>query len=143
MSDAEARVSAADQVEILDLYARYNRTIDTGDIAAWLSVFDPEGELRMTAADRTFRGTEQLERFAAGHVRRSEGRQRHFTSNIELRRGDGGLVLGRAYLMVTQTEADSGARIVATGAYDDLLARGSDGWLFLQRALRIDAAPAN
>src|SRR5260221_10707300 len=53
-------ITANERLEILALYAEYNRSIDAGDSSAWACTFIQEGVFHHPAQD--FAGREQLER---------------------------------------------------------------------------------
>ncbi len=51
-------LSFEDKAEIIELHARYNRTVDTGDAEAWAACFTPDGEFDARSAHS--RGTAEL-----------------------------------------------------------------------------------
>ncbi|KAA9105915.1 nuclear transport factor 2 family protein [Microbacterium rhizomatis] len=128
----------ADHFDALNLYARYNRTVDAGDVDGWLECYAPDGQLSIPSANVTYTGRFELAAFVKRYIETSAGSERHFISNIELSVVAEGL-RGRAALMTVRP----GSRkmppaLLTTGVYEDLLSRTAGGWRFAVRSLTFD-----
>ncbi len=79
-------ITANERLEILALYAEYNRSIDAGDSSAWACTFIQEGVFHHPAQD--FAGREQLESFVKERTSKmamhSCIEQRHWNDAISL-----------------------------------------------------------
>jgi actinorhodin biosynthesis protein ActVIA len=76
-----AELSTEDRLEIEQLYATYNHSIDFGDSEAWANTFTADGSFDSGRGDPTV-GMEALAGFAAGFAERVKGR--HWTNNLLL-----------------------------------------------------------
>jgi len=134
-----ASLAVTDRLEILDLYARYNHTVDAGDLEAWVRCFTADGTVEAPPAGAAHRGAEALKEFATRFRRRTEGRAHHVTSDVELW-ADGAEVHGRAsLLMILAASAPAAPAILISARYADRLRRTADGWRFAHRLLIDDA----
>ncbi len=121
-----------DQLEIQQLYARYNHAIDAGDGAAWAACFTPDGTF--SSATGTFTGREQLQGFGTAFASRLKAR--HWTNNLVLD-GDGDAATGSCYLMLLRLTPGEQppASILVTAIYRDELRRTPEGWRFASRTV--------
>lgn len=127
-------LSAADQIELQLLYARYTHNIDEFDAQGWLATWTEPATFDL--GHTKYDGATGLRRFLDTYSESGgPDRYRHYTTNVGFREVDG-RVIGRAYLMVL--DRTKGA-IVTTGYYDDVLAATSEGWRFVQRVLVRDS----
>lgn len=130
----QERVSAEDESEILDLYARFAHAIDSGDGDAFAATWTEDGEFtggrgpgRAEETRVPIRGTEALR--AMGD---SLGiGMRHVVSNIVIRRTEEGAE-GHAYLLLLNSRS-SPPIIIETAIYDDTLVKTEQGWRFSSR----------
>jgi hypothetical protein len=126
-----AALSAQDQAEIQQLYAKYNHAIDSGEAEEWAATFTPNGVF-----NERFTGREALIGFvnnwkASGLVRR------HWNSNLLLT-GDSRRARGSVYLMLMNVGVKPAA-VLATGMYVDELVKTDAGWRFERRVVKVDA----
>jgi actinorhodin biosynthesis protein ActVIA len=128
-------LSAQDNFEIQQLYARYNNAIDNGDAEGWAATFTPDGVFN------TFNGHDALVGFVKMWREKLGGATRkHWNTNLEIS-GDSKEVTASVYLMLV----DFGTKppsILTTGMYSDNLVKTKDGWRFTKRITKGDVAPA-
>lgn len=128
-------LTVEDQLDIQQLYARYNHAIDSGQADQWAACFTSDG-IFSSGASGEFTGTEALAAFAKGFAERLKAR--HWTNNLVLdAAGDG--AKGSCYLMLYRLGGETPASIMISGIYDDELVRTGDGWKFARRTVRPDA----
>jgi ketosteroid isomerase-like protein len=128
-----------DRAAILELYARYAHSIDSGDAAGCARCFTEQGRMRVGAA-RPVEGREALERFAARWRRDVAGIPRHASWHVILTPVDPGSVRGVASSALIETTA-SGVSLAFTGRYEDTFTREPDGtWLIAERLVIPDAS---
>lgn len=123
----------ADRLDILDLTARYNHAIDSGDGESWAQTFTPDGIFRSARGDIV--GRADLAKFATDWFAGSEDTRRHWVCNqvVEV---DGDTATQRAYLQLVRSGSEP--TILSTARYEDQLTRGADGWLFTVRHVMSD-----
>jgi hypothetical protein len=121
--------SVADRLDILELAARYNQAIDSGDGPAWAATFTPDGVFE-TARGSTV-GTAALAQFAESFAARMPG-TRHWNNN-HIIEGDGDEATHRCYLQLLRTGEQAG--IVSTARYEDRLRRVDGAWRFVHRTV--------
>jgi hypothetical protein len=136
----DSMITANDRLEILALYAEYNRTIDAGDSSAWACTFIEEGVFHHPAQD--FAGREQLKRFIKERTSKMAAHlcidQRHWNDAISLK-GTESEATGSCLLLVAGRRRDTGKpEVVARGRYVDDLVKVASGWRFRCRTLRVD-----
>jgi hypothetical protein len=128
-------LSAQDNFEIQQLYARYNNAIDNGDGEAWAATFTPDGVFN------TFVGHDALVGFIKMWREKLGGATRkHWNTNLQIS-GDSKDASASVYLMLV----DFGTKppsILMTGMYTDSLVKTKDGWRFTKRMTKSDAPPA-
>lgn len=122
-------LSAADIVEIYQLYARYSHAIDSGDGIAYVACFTPDGTM-----DTTIRGIFTGPAELATVVSAPERVMRHVPLNIALTEeaGAADVASGRAYLVVYSGRNGKPA-VVSTGRYEDRLVKQDGAWRFTFR----------
>jgi SnoaL-like domain len=132
---AAAGLSAQDNFEIQQLYARYNIAIDGGDGEAWASTFTPDGVFNQ------FVGHDALVGFVKMWREKLNGATRkHWNNNLQLT-GNSTEASGYVYLMLLDISTKP-ASILTTGTYTDSLIKTKDGWRFSKRVTKGDTAPA-
>ena len=127
-------LSTEDQLEITQLYAKYNHAIDLGDAEGWAATFTPDGVFNGGGGGPQ-QGTEALVGFAKGFAANVKGR--HWTNNLVVE-GDGDKADGKCYLTLWNL-AQKPASIMVTGIYYDELTKTGDGWRFASRKVQPDA----
>jgi uncharacterized protein (TIGR02246 family) len=127
-------LETSDTVAILQLYAKYNTAIDTGDGAAFGSCFVPDGIFDSGGAGEHI-GHEAISEFAVKTHDNMPG-MRHNTTNIVVE-GDANEATGSGFLI--GYVVDGGYKPVVTGRYADELVRTGDGWRFAKRAFTVDS----
>lgn len=136
-----ATLSAQDHLDILSLYATYNRTIDAGQSDAWIDTFTVNGVFEHPS--KTMAGREQLAAFihprSAALASHPVVGQRHWNAEIKLS-GDGQRATGTGLVMVAGVDRATGkALVLVSGAYEDSLIKDGAQWRFERRKLRFDA----
>ena len=132
-------MTAQDHLAILDLYARYNLSIDRGDAGTWADCFISDGHFHHPA--RTWSGSPELRQFVEERTMRVRAgntpTQAHWNNSITIT-GDEHTAEGSCELMVVGVLIDSGcAQIVARGRYDDSMVKTARGWQFFERRLTL------
>lgn len=127
---------------IEELIARYNHSIDAGDMEAWLACWSEEAVL--DGIGQYLVGLAAIREFANSYERDYRSKLpggRHFTINIvSVIQGDE--ATSRSYLQLTRTGA-KGVQIVFTGRYEDELVKRDGQWQFRRRKLIQDMPPAS
>lgn len=118
-------LSTEDRLEILELVARYNHAIDSGDGAAWAETFTKDGVFE-TARGKT-EGREALSKFVDGFAANMPG-ARHWNNNHVIE-ADGDGATHTCYLMLVRP----GAEPAAGSKYVDRLVKVGDAWKFAHR----------
>lgn len=121
-----------DTIEILQLYARYNTAIDSGDAPAFGACFTPDGVFDNGMG--VIEGPEAIAAFATQTHQGMPG-LRHNATNIVVDETDDG-ARGSAFLIGYLV--DGGYKVIVTGRYEDRLARTDEGWRFTKRVFRAD-----
>jgi SnoaL-like domain len=128
-------LSAQDNFEIQQLYARYNNAIDSGDAEGWAATFTPDGVFN------TFSGHDALVGFVKMWREKLGGATRkHWNTNLQIS-GDSKEATASVYLMLVDFGTKP-ASILMTGMYSDSLIKTKDGWRFTKRTTKGDVAPA-
>ncbi|MBB1632495.1 MULTISPECIES: nuclear transport factor 2 family protein [Cupriavidus] len=132
-------LAPCDKLEIIALYAAYNRAIDGGDAAAWARTFVENGVFEHPM--RGYRGTTQLEGFVLERTEKLAthpvAHQRHWNDALRLD-GDGGIATGTCDLIVAGVKRDTAAPLVlASGSYRDELVKVGTEWRFSKRTLQL------
>lgn len=131
-SSSPSPLTAGDKLDILELYARYSRAEDEGDVEAFLATFAADGSI--ASSRDTFRGRDLLRQFFTGSVYMGAGR-RHFTANHVITVDAGG-ALARANFMLIRTEGEP--KLIVTGTYTDTLKKVDGVWRFSHRRIEVD-----
>jgi hypothetical protein len=130
-STSTGALSAADQVEILNLYARYAFALDFGDGEALAATFSPDGAL--DAPGLHVAGSDMAP-FAEQALEAVKGRGRHLTSNVWMEATDTG-ARGGGYLIHVMVADDDNPETTlnTTGIYEDTLVKEDGRWVFAHR----------
>lgn len=130
-----SKLTAQDLVDIQQLYAKYNWTIDTGDGEGWASTFTPDGVFNKTNV-----GHDALVKFAKDFHGRMGAHVKHWNTNVLITPSTEG-AHGQVYLVLV----DFGTKppsIATSATYSDELVKTAQGWRFKTRATKGDAPPA-
>lgn len=118
-------LSTADRLEILELVARYNHAIDSGDGPGWADTFTEDGVFE-TARGKT-EGRDALAKFVEGFATNMPG-ARHWNNNHVIE-ADGDGATHTCYLMLLRPGADP----ASTTRYVDRLVKVGGAWKFAHR----------
>lgn len=121
-----------DTLAILQLYARYNTAIDTGDGKTFGDCFVPEGVF--DPGNGRIEGPEAIGEFGV-QTHKAMPLMRHNATNI-LIDGDGSAATGSAFLIGYLAGAES--KVFVTGRYVDTLTKTEGGWRFSERLFTTD-----
>jgi hypothetical protein len=131
---AAGTLTAQDNFEIQQLYAKYNIAIDGGDAEGWAATFTPDGVFNQ------FTGHDALVNFVKMWREKLNGATRkHWNSNLRIT-GDSKEAAGFVYLMLVDISTKP-ASILTTATYTDSLVKTKDGWRFTKRTTKGDIAP--
>lgn len=125
-------LSTQDTLDILQLYARYNTAIDTGDARGFAQCFVRDG--KFDAGIQVLDGHEAIAAFAAGTHQALPG-MRHDATNIVID-GAGDRATGSAFLI--GYDVKGGFKVIVTGRYVDELTKTAQGWRFTKRIFTPD-----
>ena len=132
-------LSSDDKLAIIALYQSYNATIDAHDASGWALLFTSDG--RFVHPSGVYVGEHELAAFVterAGRLSEASGEtQRHWNDGLKFT-GDAEAVAGSCDLLVAVRVHDGGAtKVIATGRYDDKLAKRAGIWRFAERRLTV------
>ena len=122
-----------DLVEIQQLYARYNWTIDAGDSEGYASTFTPDGVFNANV------GHDAIVKFADTFHAGLGSHVRHWNTNLMILPTPNG-ASGQVYLVLVDF-ANKPATIVTSASYTDELVKTAQGWRFKKRTSKGDVAP--
>ena len=134
---ASGGLDAQDYADIQQLYWRYNHGSDFRDAELFLSVFSEDAVFEI--GDQKYAGSEELR---AQRVERHAGQvgdtgTRHWNTSYLITPSSEGAE-GRLYWQLNSV-ADGQPRPVASGSYDDVYIKTSDGWRIKHRTINFDA----
>ena len=132
-------IDAYDRIEILTLYAEYNRTIDAGDVSGWLTTFVDDAVFYHPS--RRYSGRIELSTFITSRSNQlgasPVAELKHWNDPIEISAG-ADYVQGSCRLLVAGIMRETGKpAVVARGRYRDSLIRSPSGWHFKERRLEL------
>ena len=131
---AADKLTAQDNFEIQQLYARYNIAIDSGDAEGYAATFTPDGVFNNMV------GHDALVGFAKMWREKLNGAMRkHWNNNLQIS-GSSRQANGFVYLMLVDISTKP-ASILATLSYTDTLVKTKAGWRFSKRTTKNDAPP--
>ncbi len=122
-----------DLLEIQQLYARYNWTIDAGDSEGYASTFTPDGVFNANV------GHDAIVKFADTFHAGLGSHVRHWNTNLMILPTPNG-ASGQVYLVLVDF-ANKPATIVTSASYTDELVKTAQGWRFKKRTSKGDVAP--
>ena len=128
------KLTTDDLVEIQQLYARYNWTLDAGDAEGYASTFTPDGVFNNNV------GHDAIVKFAEGFHSGVGAHLRHWNTNLMILPTPDG-ASGQVYLVLVDF-ANKPATIATSATYSDELVKTAQGWRFKKRATKGDVAPA-
>ena len=126
-------LTAQDLVDIQQLYAKYNWTLDAGDSEGYASTFTPDGVFNTNV------GHDAIVKFADGFHAGMGAHVRHWNTNLLILPTPDG-ASGQVYLVLVDF-ATKPATIATSASYTDQLVKTAQGWRFKKRATKGDAAP--
>lgn len=133
-------LSAADRIDIEDLFSRYAWALDTGDVEGFADTFVPDGVI-VTTYD--------------GRVDRYEGRQgaidlaeslrvwdrfpgcQNYTGQLQLISDGQGRCHARCYTFMTDCRGEAPYQIRFAGHIRDRLVKRAGAWLFEERLIQL------
>jgi actinorhodin biosynthesis protein ActVIA len=127
-------LTAQDLVEIQQLYAKYNWTLDSGDAEGYASTFTPDGVFNNNV------GKDAIVKFANGFHTGMGNHVKHWNTNLMITPSAEG-ASGQVYLVLVDF-ATKPPSIVTSATYSDELVKTAQGWRFKKRATKGDTPPA-
>ena len=129
-------LTAQDYADIQQLYWRYNQGADFRDGALFVSAFSDDAVMQIGTQEIT--GRDEL---TAWRGERDEGKtgdngRRHWNSSYRITPSSSGAD-GRVYWMLIDVSSGQPEQ-VASGYYEDVYEKTSDGWRIKHRTLRPD-----
>ncbi len=119
-------LSYEDRVGIEHLYARYNETIDNGDVDGWVATWTTDGDFN------GFIGREGLRRFGVDYIKNGDGaRRRHWLNNLAFKATPAGAEV-KNYFMILDVSVTP-PKVFSTGRNVDTFVKTADGWRFKSR----------
>ena len=131
-----AALTGRDYEEIKSLYSRYNQGSDFRDAEMFVSAFSEDGEI--TRRNGSVKGQAALlaERAERYQGQTGDNKRRHLNSSFVITPTSDG-AKGRAYWVLNDVSG-SEIKAVASGYYDDIYVKTSDGWKIKSRMLTAD-----
>ena len=133
-SGAAKTFTAQDFVDIQQLYAKYNWSLDSGDAEAYASTFTPDGVFNNNA------GHDAIVKFANTFHAGLGAHVRHWNTNLMITPTADG-ASGQVYLVLVDF-ANKPPTIATSASYSDELVKTAQGWRFKKRQTKGDTAPA-
>ena len=128
------KLTTDDLVEIQQLYARYNWSLDNGDAEAYAATFTPDGVFNNN------NGHDAIVKFAQGFHAGLGSHLKHWNTNLMITPSPSG-ANGQVYLVLVDY-ATKPPSIFTSATYADELVKTPQGWRFKKRQTKTDAAPA-
>jgi len=125
--------TAQDFVDIQQLYARYNWSLDAGDAEAYASTFTPDGTFNNNV------GHDAIVKFANTFHGGLGAHVKHWNTNLMITPTAEG-ASGQVYLVLVDF-ATKPATIATSASYSDELVKTAQGWRFKKRQTKGDTAP--
>jgi hypothetical protein len=134
-------LSADDRLDIMSLFARYGRAVDSGNADAFVALFAKDGSMSRVVASRpengvaesrlsTASGERALRKIALRVGATFKGKIRHHLTDLQVMPGDSpNHAHGTCYGLVTDWREGTG-KLSAAGAYSATVIRTEDGWRF-------------
>ena len=131
---AAGALTAQDLVDIQQLYAKYNWTLDAGDAEGYASTFTPDGVFNNNV------GHDAIVKFANTFHAGLDAHVHHWNTNLMIQPTADG-ASGQVYLVLVDF-ANKPATIATSATYSDELVKMAQGWRFKKRTTKGDVAPA-
>ena len=131
---AAKNFTAQDFVDIQQLYAKYNWSLDAGDAEAYAATFTPDGTFNNNV------GHDAIVKFANTFHAGLGAHVKHWNTNLMILPSAGGAT-GQVYLVLVDY-ATKPPSIFTSATYADELVKTPQGWRFKKRQTKTDAAPA-
>jgi hypothetical protein len=128
------KLTSDDLVEIQQLYATYNWTLDAGDAEGYAATFTPDGVFNNNV------GHDAIVKFANTFHAGLGAHVHHWNTNLMILPTAEG-ASGQVYLVLVDF-ATKPASIATSATYSDELVKTAQGWRFKKRATKGDVAPA-
>ena len=132
-SGAAKSFTAQDFVDIQQLYAKYNWSLDAGDAEAYASTFTPDGVFNNNV------GHDAIVKFANTFHAGMGSHVKHWNTNLMITPTAEG-ASGQVYLVLVDFASKPPA-IATSASYADELVKTAQGWRFKKRQTKGDAAP--
>jgi len=132
-SGAAKTFTAQDFVDIQQLYAKYNWSLDSGDADAYASTFTPDGVFNNNV------GHDAIVKFANTFHAGLGAHVRHWNTNLMITPTADGAA-GQVYLVLVDF-ANKPPTIATSASYTDELVKTPQGWRFKKRQTKGDTAP--
>ena len=127
------KLTSDDLVEIQQLYAKYNWTLDAGDAEGYASTFTPDGVFNTNV------GHDAIVKFANTFHAGLGAHVHHWNTNLMITPTADG-ASGQVYLVLVDF-ANKPATIATSATYSDELVKTAQGWRFKKRTTKGDVAP--
>jgi hypothetical protein len=127
-------LTAQDFMDIQQLYARYNWTLDSGDVEGYANTFTPDGVFNNNV------GREAIVKFATGFKSSMGTRVKHWNTNLMITPTADGAA-GQVYLVLVDFSTKP-VSIATSASYTDEMVKTPQGWRFKKRMTKGDQAPA-
>ena len=132
------RISGTDYAEVMNLYAFYNLSSDSGAPDDYASCFTEDGVLKF---DGTVvqQGKDALRAFKRADQAARAGRyRRHWNGSIHLEQIDANTIRGRCYLQAFDGDPGGEPHLADAAVYSDLIVKTNGTWKFAERELTFD-----
>ena len=133
-----AALTGQDYEEIKELYARYNQGSDFRDAELFLSAFADDAVMTRGGRDTVGMAALRAERVERYAGQTGDGGRRHHNGSFIITPTAKGAKARAYYLLLDVTTRPP--TMVASGYYDDVFTRTSDGWRIQHRTLHGDGA---
>jgi hypothetical protein len=144
-----AHLGIEDRLEILQLFARYGRLVDSGDADGYLTLFTPDGSFARTnpilagtgsgLPPAAFRGHAELHRLVTDLTGQFQGKMRHQLTDISIGADGPDRARGICYGLITDWREGAG-KLSMHGTYRMEIVRTEEGWRF--REVTLERLPA-
>ena len=125
----------ADKINIQELIAKYNMTLDNKNIDEWLNTWSDDGVWSTPFGEA--KGKTELKNFINQITNEFASDKRHVSTNIIIENAPNNTASAQSYLIVIETQKTP--EVVASGNYVDALKKEASGkWKFTHRRLEID-----
>lgn len=128
------KLTTDDLVEIQQLYARYNWTLDSGDSQGYAATFTADGVFNNNV------GHDAIVKFADTFHAGVGAHLKHWNTNLMITPSAAG-ANGQVYLVLVDY-ATKPPTIFTSANYSDELVKTAQGWRFKKRTTKGDVAPA-